>query len=147
MMFMPQLLMHVPVPGVPSPVMSQNSLVVPYCPQILQQAFNGQGLRVLMLVPAGGLTGLCVRDVTSIIIVQGIVDHSPVPGFWGPHTALAMGAGMGGVPELRQILASGHSLSQPAQPQVFFLLNVSSSPGDNPLFASIMPQKSPCWTV
>jgi hypothetical protein len=40
-----------------------------------------------------------------------------MPCFWGPHTALAMGVGMGAV----QILASGHSLSQPAQPQVFFL--------------------------
>lgn len=79
-----------------------------------------------MLVPAGGAT---------------------VPGFCGPHTALAMGRGIGGVPELRQILESGQSLLHPAHPQVFLLLNVSRSPSTSPLAASITLHESPALTV
>ena len=58
-----------------------------------------------------------------------------------------MGKGIGAVPELRQILESGHNAEQPAQPQVFFLLYVSSSPSDIPLAASSKPHVSLVLTV
>lgn len=95
---------------------------------MLQQTFRGHGLSVLMLVPAGGMT---------------------VPGFRGPQTALSMGIGKGGVPELRQMMVSfqNWSLAQPAQPHVFFLLNESNSPSDMPYAASMLPQVSPSLTT
>ena len=64
-------------------------------PQTSQQAFNGQGFRVAMLVPAAGAV---------------------VPGFWGPQTAPVTGAGIGAVPELRQILVPIQRLVHPFQP-------------------------------
>lgn len=41
------------------------------------------------------------------------------PGFWGPHTALAIGKGNGGVPSLRHSQLSGQNpYSQPFQPVI-----------------------------
>jgi hypothetical protein len=54
---------------------------------------------------------------------------------------------MGGVPELRQILELGHSLSQPAHPHVFLLLYVANSPSSMPFAASIMLHESLVLTV
>lgn len=64
---------------------------------MLQQALSGQGLRSEMAVPSVGAT---------------------VPGTVGPHTAFVSVAGIGGVPELRQIILPIIKSLQPPHPQV-----------------------------
>lgn len=72
------------VPGAPVSAGSaiQKSVVIPHWPQMSQHAFKGQGLR------------LARSDILAGAVVLGTC---------GPQTALAMGAGMGGVPVLKQI--------------------------------------------
>ena len=89
------------VPGAPVLVSTQKSLVMPHCPQILQQAFNGQGFISVIF------------DDASVGALE--------PGFCGPHTAFGNAAGKGGVPLLRQILVPTKRGSHPLQPQVFLL--------------------------
>lgn len=77
-MLVPQLEMHplVPlsaVPGAPTVVLVQNSDVVPHWPQTLQQALSGHGFKAERSLP---------------------LDTAGVPGTWGPHMALATGAGI-----------------------------------------------------
>ncbi|KAI0014004.1 hypothetical protein F4779DRAFT_201555 [Xylariaceae sp. FL0662B] len=92
---------------------------------MLQQALSGHGLRPEMLaVPPGGAV---------------------VPGFCGPHTALAIGAGIGGVPVLRQMTLPTNSRSQPLHAHVSWLkLSTSSTVR---LWASAMPQQLSSATI
>ncbi len=68
---------------------------------ILQHALSGHGLSEARLVPAGGFW---------------------VPGTWGPHTVPCTGAGMGGVPVLRQMDCCACRRLQPPQPHVCLFL-------------------------
>ena len=88
------------VPGAPVLVSTQKSLVMPHWPQTLQQAFNGQGLSLEISEPSVGALE---------------------PGFCGPHTALEISAGNGGVPLLRHMMVSRNRSWQPFQPQVCLL--------------------------
>lgn len=69
-----------------------------------------------------------------------------VPGTWGPQIALSTAAGMGGSPELTQMMASLGRLPQPFQPQLL-LLNVSISSTEIWNLAAMREQYSPGCTV
>jgi hypothetical protein len=64
----------------------QKSLVVPHCPQTLQHALRGHGLRLASSVVPAGLEVL---------------------GTCGPQTAVASGAGIGGDPVDKHITCPG----------------------------------------
>lgn len=88
-MSMPQLAIQpfdpgVAVPGPPpgTGLGMQKFSSIPHCPQTLQQALRGHGLRVARSFMLAGLR---------------------VPGTWGPQMALANGAGMGGEPVERPV--------------------------------------------
>ncbi len=71
-----------------------------------QQALSGQGFKLARVVPGPGCT---------------------VPGFCGPQTAFAIGAGIGGAPVLRQINWYACRFPQPCQAHVFLLkLSISA---------------------
>lgn len=69
-----------------------------------------------------------------------------VPGTCGPHSALGSGAGIGGVPELKQIMLLAHRFEHPFQAQVL-LLNSSSWSTVMPFAAAMLAQLSPLWTM
>lgn len=114
------------VPGAPVSAGSaiQKSVVIPHCPQISQHAFKGQGLRFAR------------SDILAGAVVLGTC---------GPQTALAMGAGIGGVPVLKQITWPTYRL-QPDQPHTSVFLD-SSYAVVMEYVVAIAEHMSLAWTI
>ncbi|KAH7160542.1 hypothetical protein B0J13DRAFT_128799 [Dactylonectria estremocensis] len=125
MMSVPQLEIHPFEMGTRLPAGVQKSTVVLQWPQKLQHDLSGHELRLASLTPEAGLD---------------------VPGFVGPHLALAMGAGIGVVPLLRHILRPDCRLLHPSHPQVF-LFHASRLAVVMAFAAAILAHQSPDWTV